>query len=293
MSKSSQQIKGLSLDRLETLAKVVRQGGVVRAAEGDANRQSLFSRQIHELEAAMNVTLMDRSSSPHQPTAAAMALVEAAEALFRQFQLLREQAEDERAEIVFGAGERMIRSYLMPFLAKQSHVGVRFVLRNLKSTAIRAGLISHSIHVGILRSNTVPEMCKAVALKPIRVGFFAPESIRLDASKNSWKALLALPIVRMEGEIPLWDHWLKSLDVHGLSLDAAIECSSWFQVAEAMKMMQLPGFLPVDVARVYGDTFFECKVPAVTDYYDNYSIAWSSALAKKHEALARIIEKMG
>ena len=293
MSKSSHQIKGLSLDRLETLAKVVRQGGVVRAAAGDANRQSLFSRQIHELESAMNVTLMDRSSSPHQPTAAAMALVESTEALFRQFQLLREQTEEQRAEVIIGAGDRMIRSYLMPFLAKQSHVGIRAVLRNLTSSAIRAGLISHSIHLGILRSETVPEMCKAVALKPIRVGFYAPLSMKDETSKNTWKLLIATPLVRMEGENRLWHHWQQSLDAHGIQLDAALECSSWFQVAESMKIMQLAGFLPVDVAHSYGNVFFECKLPCTADYYDNYSIAWSSAMAKKHVALSTMVERIG
>lgn len=292
MSKSSLQIKGLSLDRLESLARVVRNGGVFRAAEGNANRQSLYSRQIQELEAAMGITLMDRSSSPHKPTQAAMALVESTEALFRQLNLLKEEADSERTSLVIGAGDRMIRSYLLPFLARHDIDNTQLVMRNLKSSAIRAGLINHSIHIGILRASMVPPDCTQVKLKPIEIGLYAPVKMRLPRSKTAWKKIAASPLVMMEGEGVMQKHVAECFHANAITLDVAMQCSSWFQVAEAMKLLNLAGILPRDVARSLGDTFFECAVPGLADFKDAYVIAWSPALAKKNAALAQWVKLM-
>jgi DNA-binding transcriptional LysR family regulator len=292
MSKSSQQIKGLSLDRLETLTKVVRNGGVARASEGDSNKQSLFSRQIHELEEAMGITLMDRNSSPHQPTSAAIALVESTEALFRQFQLLRQESDLDRSELVIGAGDRMIRSYLLPFLARQPREGVRIVLRNLKSSAIRSGLMNHSIHLGIMRVDRVPNGCEHFTLPSIPVGLFAPSAMRPKNGKWPWEQVITSPLVSMEGEGKIWQHWQTEAKVHGLMLDAAIQCSSWSQVAECMRSMGLAGFLPVDVARLYGQDLVECPVIGASVYRDSYAIAWYAAMAKKNPALQQLIKKL-
>jgi DNA-binding transcriptional LysR family regulator len=290
MSRASHQIKGLSLDRLDSLAKVVRNGGIARAADGDTSKQSLFSRQISELEQAMGVALMDRSISPHKPTSAAMALVDSIEALFRQFELLRQGADKERSELVIGAGDRMIRSYLMPILANQPRDGVKTVMRNLKSSAIQAGLMNHSIHLGVLRKDRVPDGCQHYALPPIRIGLFAPSSMSVKNDKLTWEKVVTSPLVAMEGEGELWQHWQNQLQDLQLKLDAAIQCTTWSQVAECMKSAKLAGFLPVDVARLHGHEFIEFTIPSAVEYHDYYSVAWNSSMAKKKPALQQLID---
>jgi hypothetical protein len=59
-----------------------------------------------------------------------------------------------------------------------------------------------------------------------------------------------------------------------------------------MKLLNLAGILPRDVARSFGDTFFECSVPGLADFKDAYVIAWSPALAKKNVALAQWVKIM-
>ena len=278
------------MDRLDSLAKVVRNGGIARAADGDTSKQSLFSRQISELEQAMGVDLMDRSISPHKPTSAAMALVDSIEALFRQFELLRQGADKERSELVIGAGDRMIRSYLMPILANQPRDGVKTVMRNLKSSAIQAGLMNHSIHLGVLRKDRVPDGCQQYALPPIRVGLFAPASMSVKNDKHAWKKVISSPLVVMEGEGELWQHWQNQLRNHNLEMDAAIQCTSWSQIAEFMKSTKLAGFLPVDVAKLYGREFIEYAVSGADAYHDFYSVAWNTSMAKKIPALQQLID---
>ncbi len=52
--------RGLSLDRLKTLIEVGAAGSIAAAAHGDSARQSLYSRQIKELEEFFGVELTCR-----------------------------------------------------------------------------------------------------------------------------------------------------------------------------------------------------------------------------------------
>src|SRR5215510_10995281 len=51
---------GLSLDRVRSLLEVAANGSIVRAAGGDAVRQSQYSRQIKELEDFFRTKLVER-----------------------------------------------------------------------------------------------------------------------------------------------------------------------------------------------------------------------------------------
>src|SRR5512136_216027 len=51
---------GLSRDRLQSFCLVAEAGGVTKAAKGDPARQSLFSRQVKELEEFFGVELVRR-----------------------------------------------------------------------------------------------------------------------------------------------------------------------------------------------------------------------------------------
>ena len=54
-------VSGLSLDRLRTFLRVAEAGNLAKAAQGDATKQSQFSRQNKELEAYFGVPLTRRS----------------------------------------------------------------------------------------------------------------------------------------------------------------------------------------------------------------------------------------
>src|SRR5437660_3252770 len=51
---------GLSFDRLQSFCLVAQAGGVTKAAKGDPAKQSLFSRQIKELEEFFGTELIRR-----------------------------------------------------------------------------------------------------------------------------------------------------------------------------------------------------------------------------------------
>jgi DNA-binding transcriptional LysR family regulator len=293
MSRTRINLKGLSLDRLETLSNIVARGGIARAAGGDANRQSLFSRQVAELEAWFGVELLDRSSTPSRPTEAALRIVRQVDEFQREMDAVRESAAGGRRTVVFGAGERMIRSYLIPWAAKIRKEDLKLVFRNLTSSAIRTELLARRLDFGILRSEACPEGMERVALKPIPMCLLVPSALAKGRKKWSWKDLEEIALVLPEGE-GRFTRFLreKSLDC-GICLDVAMECSTWTQAIDAMRECGLAGFLPKDLEKQFPAGFDAVSLPGLAGFSDEFVIAWSAAEAAKRPEMGRLAKRLG
>jgi DNA-binding transcriptional LysR family regulator len=293
MSRTQIKLKGLSLDRLETLSGIVAQGGIARAAGGDANRQSQFSRQLAELEGWFGVELLDRSASPGKPTAAALRLVRQVDEFRRELDLVRESAGRGRRTVVFGAGERMIRSYLIPWAAKIRQENLKLVFRNLTSGAIRAELLARRLDFGILRSGVCPEGMARVVLKPIPMCLLLPPKLAHGRRKRSWQELAKIPLVLLEGDGRFSRFLREQALAAGVRLDVALECSTWTQVIDAMRVCGHGGFLPKDLEKQFPAGFTAVALPGLAGFADDFVIAWSAAEADKRPEIGRLVKRLG
>src|SRR6266446_2947183 len=107
---------GLSLDRLQSFCLVAQASGVTKAAKGDPARQSLYSRQIKELEEFFGAELLRRKGRGIALTSAGQRLHVLARECFASLWDFKAQCKDLPTEIVIGAGESMIRWVMMPKL---------------------------------------------------------------------------------------------------------------------------------------------------------------------------------
>ena len=286
-------LKGLSLDRLETLSAIVAQGGISRAAGGDANRQSQFSRQVAELESWFGVDLLDRSSTPSKPTEMALRIARQVDGFQREMDSIRETAGEGRRTVVFGAGERVIRSYLIPWAAKVKMDNWKLVFRNLSSSVVRAELLAKRLDVGILRSDRCPPGMASFALKPIPMCLLLPSTTGRTRQKRTWKDLEGVPLVLPEGG-GRFAAFLKANELEsGVVLDVAMECSTWSQVVDAMSVCGFGGFLPADLSARFPVGFSPVSLEGLGGFSDEYVIAWSAAELGKRPGLAGLLAKLG
>jgi DNA-binding transcriptional LysR family regulator len=292
MSRTRINLKGLSLDRLETLSGIVAQGGIMRAAGGDANRQSQFSRQVAELEAWFGVDLLDRSSTPSKPTEAALRIVRQVDEFRREMDAIRETAGSGRRTVVFGAGERMIRSYLIPWASKVRKENLRLVFRNLTSSTIRVELLARRLDFGILRSDRCPDGMERSALKPIPMCLLLPSALAKSRRKWSWKDLEEIPLVLPEGDGRFTRFLREKALAAGVALDVAMECSTWTQLIDAMRECGLGGFLPKDLEKQYPPGLTTVALPGLTGFSDDFVIAWSATEAEKRPEIARLAKQL-
>ena len=292
MSRTRIKLKGLSFDRLETLSTIVAQGGIARAAAGDANRQSQFSRQVAELESWFGVDLLDRSSTPSRPTDVALRIVRQVDEFRREMDAIRESAGNGRRTVVFGAGERMIRSYLIPWAAKALNDSLKLVFRNLTSNAVRTELLAGRLDFGILRGERCPEGMAHFALKPIPICLFLPPALAKSRRKWRWNDLEEIPLILPEGD-GRCARFLreKSLDA-GIELNVAMECSTWTQSIDAMRECGIGGFVPKDLGKQAPAGFEAVSLGGLNGFADEYVIAWSAAEARKRPEIGALAKRM-
>lgn len=134
------------------------------AAKQDPNKQSLYSRQIKELENALSIELLDRTSSPAKPTELAQKIsnlyTEFEEGLRREVQRYSEQ---KTARI--GAGESVIQWLVIPLLAQSPNSSnIHFEFNNLRSTEIIQKLKTGQLDIGIISR---PHSEKTISSQPI------------------------------------------------------------------------------------------------------------------------------
>jgi DNA-binding transcriptional LysR family regulator len=290
MSRTQLKLKGLSLDRLETLSKIVSQGGITRAAGGDTSKQSQFSRQIAELESWFGINLLDRSSTPVKPTTAALRIAREVDEFLRGLDSLREEAGSGRKTVVFGAGERMIRSYLIPWASKISGEGVCLVFKNHTSGATRTELLAKRLDFGILRKDRCPSGFASIAMKPIPICLLLPAKFASIRSTWSWKDLSKVPLLQLEGDERFSDFLRERCLDASVELDVAAEFSSWTQLLDGMQAFQMGGFAPKDLEGRFPTGFTQVPLPQLSDYADQYVIAWSASEAEKRPELQRLVK---
>lgn len=293
MSRTKLKLKGLSLDRLETLSQIVSQGSIAQAAGGNPNRQSLFSRQVAELEEWFGITLLDRSSVPNKPTPAALRISREVEAFMSNLDSVRENASGGRRVVVFGAGERMIRSYLVPWAAKIREPNLRWVFRNLTSAGVRGELLAKRIDFGILRKDHCPEGLTSVGMKPIPMCLLLPADGKKTMRKLQWKDLSDLPLVMLEGDGTFNRFLMEKASGFSVEIDVMTECSSWTQVIDAMNGFNVGGFLPKDMEKQFPTGFSAVQLAGLEEYADEYVIAWSRAEADKRPEIGRLARHLG
>src|SRR5213080_2960431 len=100
---------GLSLERLQSFCRVAEAGGVTRAAKGDATKQSLYSRQIKELEEFFGAELMRRKGRGIVLTPTGQRLLRMTREQFASLIDFKAECRGQPLEIVIGAGDSIIQ----------------------------------------------------------------------------------------------------------------------------------------------------------------------------------------
>lgn len=130
--------RGLSLDRLKTLIEVAKAGSIAAAARGDSARQSLYSRQIKELEEFFGVELASRRGKVLALTGAGWELVRLASESLCLLDDFKSRSRNLPYRFTIGAGDSLHAWVVAPVLASIQKRGLPwlFALENLRNSEI-------------------------------------------------------------------------------------------------------------------------------------------------------------
>jgi DNA-binding transcriptional LysR family regulator len=288
-------LKGLSIERLQTLCLVAERGGITKAAKGNPNRQSLYSRQIKELETALGVSLINRGQTPRCLTALGEKLEHAAREFLRQIHDLSSRASEHRMEITIGAGESVIQGLLLPRLKDLalSDRTLCLTFRNLTSRGIVDQLLAERLDLAVVRKSALRGPLSSRSLG--RLGIKPAASKRLAgtlAKKPSldWKDLARHPWVILEGDGELRASLLGMAAEAGVIPDIALQCTSYGQIIDVVSSSPVIGFLPEFLFSAQRPQIQALDFAGTSTLGREMVIAWHPAAVRRRPVITQIIE---
>lgn len=282
--------KGVSLERLRTLCLIEEAGGIMAAAQGDSNRQTLFSRQVKELETALGIQLLDRSATPHGLSEAGARIEDLTREFVQGLERVTQEHLGERPLVTLGAGESIIQWLLEPNLkAEMGGAHVRLKFRNLTSAGVIKALRSRRIEIGVIPRADVAGNFKVERLASYGVVAIAKKFPRERAHKIRWDELDELRFVVLEGQGMI----RRKIDELQPRSKVAVECTSYPQVIQACGGSGLVGFVP-EVAKVEARKagLQVVEVEELSDLRLELSLVSQPAVANANPAVERVLKRL-
>jgi DNA-binding transcriptional LysR family regulator len=241
---------GLSFERLESFCRVAEASGVTRAAKGDPVKQSLYSRQIKELEEFFGRELVRRKGRGIALTDAGQRLHRIARECFIALSDYLTTGKGQSVEIAVGAGDSVLQWLIMPrlgdLLGRIS--GMRLQLLNLPTADTIQQLTDGMIDFAVIRQDAVVEPLQSTALGFMSYSLFIPVGLKPNRqSPDGPKLLGQLPLAMLEGEGAFRSALEEQACRHKIKLRIQLECSSFPLAARAVAGGNLAAILP-DIA---------------------------------------------
>jgi len=246
MSDWFRQKKGFSIERLAALVSVAEHGGIMNAAGGEPNRQSLLSRQIKELESFFDFPLLDRRSVPHQLTEAGRQIAQHTGQFLSSIERSIEQHSNERPLVRMAAGESVIQWLLIPALAKklQQKKAPRIQFLNRSSRKTIDQIVSGAVDIGIVKESDVRSHLAFRKLASYNYGVIVNPKLLSIRKKPTWLSLAGVPLVIQENRGALRMQIDRLNAEVGAGPEIIAECTSFPQVLDLVLNSACVGILP-------------------------------------------------
>ncbi len=226
-------VRGLSLDRFAAFLAIADAGGLARAAPGEPVRQSQLSRQLKDLETALEQQLFVRTGRGLTLTPAGFELSRVVRSLA---QGLDDVAAAERGvvKVSLSAGDSVLQWVVLPKLRllEKSLVGIELAVEAAGADGTVNALLEHRVDLGLLRATEATDALKTVRLGRVEYAVFHRIGVPLRP--------LAVPTTE------------RGLDA-ALTGPVGLRCETFPQVAQAVRSGCFSGVLP---------TFARCVLPA-------------------------------
>ena len=285
---------GVSLERLQTLGKVVRTGSIASAAKGDPVAQSLISRQITDLEKVLGVELLDRQKKPFQPTRTALLLADSCERFVREVEEVSMEAQGRLRPITVGAGEVVIRELLIPWIGKQrkSAAANSWTMRNLTGRKIQEGLAAERLDVGIASGLEENGNVEVADLESYGIKLVLPEHEKPD--KSGWKRLTTIPLVVLDGDGRFRRFLADCEREHGVSLKIGAECTSYPQAVDLAEVTGGAVFVPEYWWRRRKEWAARTQaLPGLEKLRRTLQLGWNRKVAERRPDVAELVKELG
>lgn len=284
--------KGISLDRLSSFVHVAELGSIAQAAPGNVVRQSLLSRQIREIEAALGTTLFERRGRRLFLTDAGKRLAEACR-LMRKV-LLDVEAEQKGAtpEFVLAAGDSVLRWWVLPRLANGTE-GVRLELMALSSEIAAARVAQGQVDLAIIRNEHQRAEVDGCSLGAIEYALFAPYALMEKRAPSVEEILMTLPFVMVSSEPALMQPAEAMRRPMSGSFSPGLVCETFPQACCAVATGQYAAILPTLARKELPEAhYYQGTTSAIANLSTQVCLIWQRKARPVRRGLHEIINTL-
>ena len=235
---------GLSLDRLKNFCAMAEAGGIARVAGGDPAKQSLYSRQLRELEQFFGVELTRRKGKGIELTEQGWELARQVRAHLQSLTDFKKACAGQPIEFRIASGNSVVEWLLVPNLGRLTAEApsTRFSFQNMRTADIVRGLKEHSMDFGILRKSAVVAPLKFQSIGQVGYALFAPAAWAKE-KENATTLLSQRPVaVPAGGEFN--ERFQECCEKAKLTPNLRFSCASFTQVAELVRAGHAVALLP-------------------------------------------------
>jgi DNA-binding transcriptional LysR family regulator len=289
---------GLSLDRLQSFCEVAAAGGLTKAANGDPARQSLFSRQVKELEQFFGVELVHRKGRGIALTPVGERLHLLAREQLLALSDFKSSATGQTIELTITAGDSLIQWILLPQLgairAKLPNVNLRVL--NLPTAEIATRLRDGLVDLALLRADSVTRPLKSSPLGTMTFSLFIPSRMWSAAKSKAMSAdqLARVPIATLEGAGQFRQELRRLSELHEQKLNLQLELSSFPLVACAVATGEYAAVLPsISRSELLRSGANELKPEFLRPLSRQIVLAWNPRMARVRSVVDQGIKIFG
>lgn len=303
MYKTFLSLPGLSIERLHALLLLKEHGSLIKAAEGNPDRQSRLSHHIRELSRFMGTSLTKRDGRSIKLTQEGEELALLVKDQLHALMAFQSRHAGKLQQVSVGAGDSLLQWLLIPALGAMQGtkaISPRVRTENLRTSELVHRIQDQRIDLAILRRNAIPPGLEYTEIGVVRHEVVVPR--KLAGRRMSLKtALLEIPHATVAGDGELVQKLRKlAADFKG-DFQPGLVCDSVGQCIAAVRTGGYAAVLPTQVweqvsqldCEIISDTALaELDRPVVLAWSPRNLEAFGAAIADfKADLTAALIEE--
>jgi len=267
---------GLSLERLRSLVQVGALKSIARAANDDPVRQSLYSRQIKELEDFFRVRLVERHGKGTRLTTAGRELARISRFFMLGLSNFKRGCLAEEQTFRIGASATFVRCYLLPMLSANALVpGPSYVIENAADDEIERRLHDLTMDFGIIGARQLSRPLQSLRLLQWRLQLWVPCRLRITTKEAAARFReRKLPMIIVEKEAAEPGAGMAS------EFEPRLECDSFADAAVAAASQRAAVLLPDFMKPEKAEAFLRLPIPKTRRRSFEYRLAWNPRLLR-------------
>ena len=235
---------GLSLDRLKNFCAMAEAGGIARVAGGDPAKQSLYSRQLRELEQFFGAELTRRKGKGIEFTEQGLELARQVRAHLQSLTDFKKACAGQPVEFRIASGNSIVEWLLVPKMGKLASdaPSAHFSFHDMRTADVVRGLKEHSMDFGILRKSAVVTPLKFHSIGQVGYALFAPAAWAKE--KEDATTLLRQRPMAISAGGEFSKRFQECCEKVKLTPNLRFSCASFTQVAELVRSGHAVALLP-------------------------------------------------